>query len=234
MTTDMNHSMMKLFIVITERGLAKKVDDFLEKLKIPIRYQILCKGTADSEFLQICGLEGTTRVMTAGLIRASMAYPVFYGMETYLKLKEKGRGIAFTVPVNGAQTYLVNQMNGEQKNAMEKIQDEREKSMKENMDYAMILTTCRQGFSENVMEAARRAGAAGGTVIKGRREGIGGPMRFMGISTQEERELVIILVPKEIKRNTMEEISRSCGIQTEAGGMVLSMPVDEMIGMADD
>ena len=48
---------------------------------------------------------------------------------------------------------------------------------------------------------------------------------------QEEREVVIILATKEDKLAIMQEIGRKCGMQSKAQGVVMSLPVDGIVGL---
>ena len=105
-----------------------------------------------------------------------------------------------------------------------------ESEMIEN-EYAMIMAIVNQGFSEEVMDAARPMGASGGTVFHSRRIGNEEAMKFWGIRIQEEREVVLILVKKENKLPIMQAICQQCGMQSEAHGIVFSLPVDGIIGL---
>ena len=98
-------------------------------------------------------------------------------------------------------------------------------------EYSMIMAIVNQGFSEDVMNAARPKGASGGTVFHSRRIGSQEAMKFWKISVQEEREVVIILATKEDKLAIMQEIGRQCGMQSKAQGVVMSLPVDGIVGL---
>ena len=55
--------------------------------------------------------------------------------------------------------------------------------------------------------------------------------RKLGISMQEEEEFVVIVTPREKKAAVMNAISDACGLRTDAHGIILSLPVDEVIGL---
>ena len=97
--------------------------------------------------------------------------------------------------------------------------------------YDMIWAIFNQGYSEEVMEAARKAGAMGGTVIHARRVGLDAPMKFWGITLQEEREILFILTDRVHKKAIMQSISGNFGIATDAQGMVFALPVEEIEGI---
>ena len=100
-----------------------------------------------------------------------------------------------------------------------------------NTDHSLVLAFVNQGYSEEVMSAARKAGAGGGTVFHTRRVESDDAAAFWGIPIQEEREIVLILAKKDQKKAIMEAISESCGAKTDAHGVVISLPVDEVAGL---
>lgn len=223
--------LLRMLVIITDKPMEKKVSRILEEFRVPIRYQFLGKGTASSEFLEICGLSETSRSIAVGFMQRELVHRVFQALETDLRIEEKGRGIGFTIPVNGIQSSLLKKLVEGQSEMPEEKTDRGESDMKDGSSYAMILVTCTLGYSAEVMEAARGAGASGGTIMKCRHQGTEEPMSFMGVSIQEEQEAVSILVKKSIKKNVMQAISETCGFQTPAKAMVMSLPVDEVIGL---
>jgi hypothetical protein len=82
------------------------------------------------------------------------------------------------------------------------------------------------------MTHAREAGARGGTVFSARGLAHEGAVKFFGISVQEEREIVIVLTGREQKEAIMRAVSETCGINTKAGGIVFSLPVDNVLGLS--
>ena len=75
------------------------------------------------------------------------------------------------------------------------------------------------------------AGARGGTVSKARAGTSAHSSQYFGTSLQEEQECVVITVPREKKYEIMSAITTSCGLKTPAHGMVISLPVDDVMGL---
>ncbi len=98
-------------------------------------------------------------------------------------------------------------------------------------EYALLLVSVTGGFSDQVIDAARRAGARGGTVIKGRRRSDERTRQRFGISLQEEQDFVMIVVPREQKTAVMTAINTACGLGTPAHGVVVAMPVETAMGL---
>ena len=94
-----------------------------------------------------------------------------------------------------------------------------------------ILCIVNAGFSEEVMDAAKSAGARGGTVLHARGTGARDAETFFGITVQEEKEIVMILVPAEIKAEVLHTLYHAVGLNTPGQGIAFSLPVDEVVGI---
>ena len=105
--------------------------------------------------------------------------------------------------------------------------------IKKESEYAMICVSVNSGFSDDVIDAAREAGAKGGTVLKGRRRNSEKVSLNFGIPMQDEQDFVMIVVPKEKKAEIMSAVSSSCGLGTGAHGVVIALPVDEVMGLEE-
>ena len=85
---------------------------------------------------------------------------------------------------------------------------------------------------DDAMEAARAAGAAGGTVIRSRALKNDKAEQFIGISLMQEQEILLILTKCEGKLAIMQALSDKIGLKTEAGGVIFSLPVDRTAGIS--
>ncbi len=99
--------------------------------------------------------------------------------------------------------------------------------------YEVVFCIVNEGFSDVVMEAAKEAGARGGTVIHARGTANKESEKFFHITIQPEKEIVMILVPAEIKDDVLHALYRNAGLKTEGQGIAFSMAVDEVVGMSE-
>ena len=99
-------------------------------------------------------------------------------------------------------------------------------------EYELIITVVNRGFADEVMAAARKAGASGGTVVNAKGAGTPELRKFFGTVIQPERELVLILVRHEARRPIMEAIANETGLGSEARGLCFSLPVDSVKGIS--
>lgn len=222
---------LRLMLIITDTEADKKIHRLFSEERIPVYHQWRGQGTAKTELLDICGLSGRTRLMTATILPKSMTGRMFQRLEEEIKIRRKGRGIAVTIPITGIQDSVRRLLDEEICMKLTEKAEGNEPQMKNEALYAMILVMVKEGYSDEVIDAATKAGANGGSVIRGRRRGSEALVQFLGISLQEEQEILLIVVQKEKKAEIMSAVSERCGIGTPAHGIVISVPVDDMIGV---
>lgn len=99
------------------------------------------------------------------------------------------------------------------------------------MPYELILTIVNRGFADLVMDAAKKAGASGGTIVHARGTGIHEAEKFFGIIVQPEKELVLILAAREEKNAIMASICTNAELKDVGKGICFSLPVDQVVGL---
>ena len=100
--------------------------------------------------------------------------------------------------------------------------------------YELLLCVVNAGFSQNVMEAARTAGAKGGTIVRARGTANPESEEFFNITIQPDKEIVLILALKEVKDEIMKAVYKECGPATGAQGLVFSVPVSRTTTIKED
>ncbi len=99
----------------------------------------------------------------------------------------------------------------------------------ENID--MIVAIINRGFSDYVVDAARSAGASGATIMYGRSSMKKEEMNAF-INLQAEKEIVLILVKKEIRKKVMQEICDRTNLQEKGNGVCFCVPVNKVMGVS--
>ncbi|MBO4323520.1 MAG: P-II family nitrogen regulator, partial [Clostridia bacterium] len=88
------------------------------------------------------------------------------------------------------------------------------------------------GFEEEVMSAARSAGARGGTIFNARGTAESQDLvKFMGITLHPNKEIVFILSSPETRDEIMNAVKKNTGLATEGAGIIFSLPVDSVLGV---
>ncbi|MBQ9714280.1 MAG: P-II family nitrogen regulator [Clostridia bacterium] len=97
-----------------------------------------------------------------------------------------------------------------------------------------IFCIVNSGFSEAVMDAAKKLGARGGTVINARGTAGKEAETFFHITIQPEKEIVMILVPAKIKDDVLHALYKEVGLDSAGQGIAFSMPVDAVVGISEN
>ena len=217
-----------LLFFIGSPKITENAREWMETYKLPVHYQTTAKGTASGEWRDLFGLTGVDKVMMISFLSKQASRKMVNILWEKLYLGSPNTGIAFTVPMSGGNSGLLN-LAGLHQIPIEEGKEREDSAVEGN--YSMILAFVDQGFSEEVMKAGKSVGASGGTVFHARRVGSQEALQYWGISIQEEREIVLILTKKEKKMDIMKAIASQCGAETEAHGVVVSLPVDHVAGL---
>ena len=225
---------IRLLVTITNVDKSKKVEALMEKAHVAMRFKFKARGTANSEILDCLGLGETDKIVMIGVSPKKVAHRIFDVLRIDLQLSGPGRGIAFTMPLSGLANPVLKMIDEQAQKEIKKQIESEVKKVKNESAYDLVLVAVNQGFSEEVMDAAREAGARGGTVIHARHIADQERAQFWGIAVQEEREIVAILTPKTDKIPIMKAVNCQCGLATEAHGLVFSLPVDDVAGLKEE
>lgn len=111
---------------------------------------------------------------------------------------------------------------------------EKIKSIKEEKreDVEMIVAMINRGYSDFVIDASRDAGATGATVLYGRSSIKKDDDFLNGVPIQAEKEIILVLVKKSLRKKVMQEISRRTHLQEKGNGVCFCLPVSSvMVGL---
>ena len=97
--------------------------------------------------------------------------------------------------------------------------------------HEVIFCIVNSGYSDAVMSAAKKAGARGGTIINARGTAGKEAETFFHITIEPEKEIVMILVPKDIKDGVLRALYEEVGLDTAGQGIAFSVPVENVVGL---
>ena len=104
--------------------------------------------------------------------------------------------------------------------------------MKSN-NYEVIFAIVNDGYADDVMAVAREQGVRGGTIINARGVAKEEAAAFFGITVHTEKEMVMMVVPKDIKDNVLNAIYKEMGMAKKAQGIAFSLPVTDTAGLVE-
>ncbi|MBT3346967.1 MAG: P-II family nitrogen regulator [Thiotrichales bacterium] len=100
------------------------------------------------------------------------------------------------------------------------------------MHFKLLIALIEEDKTDEVLHAARKAGATGATVINhARGEGLNVPKSFFGLSLEMHRDLVMFIVEEHISREILETIGEAGNFDQPGTGMVFQIDVEDVVGI---
>jgi len=215
-------------ITILDYSLRDSLIKVLKKCHIPVFLLTHGYGTAESVIYEILGYGGPKKVVSLSLQTETMSRYILDQLQQEIDFSKPATGIVCTISLSSISSALSQAIMEAGKN-LELGGYEVSGLPKE--DYHLIITIVNSGYFEQVMEAAKAAGATGGTFLHAQGLGAKEAIKYLGITIQPEKDLVLILAPKEKRRAIMESITSKVGINTKGKGICFSLPVNYAIGL---
>ena len=230
MKQDIHQQNYQMLVLIATPRLAEKASEMFSKQNVPIQYKLNAQGTASSEIMDALGFGSIDKNILISMVSSSFSSKMIEMLHSDLRLDSVNSGIVFTVPITGATTLLVRMMQKTNEETNLSNEGKGENTVNAG-NHTLIAAIVDRGFSGDVMDAAKSAGAGGGTVLHSRSIADEDDMSFWGFSLREEKEIVLILANHESKKDIMTAISSKCGMNTNAKGLVMSLPIDSVMGI---
>ncbi len=211
-------------ITIVRRSDTELYERFYTDKGVGTLYSLNCNGTAHKRTLDLLGIDRTEKTMLLTITGADNLKKLKYALTAEMMIDLPDRGVAMAIPlasIGGAHTleYFTD----------EEVNNEKETEIMQS-DYELIIAIYEKGFTDIVMDAARSAGAGGGTAVRAKGTGAKAAEKFLGISLAEEKEIVFIVSDVHKKKDIMKAIMRDAGVGTNAHALVFSLPVSETAG----
>ena len=218
----------ELVIAVVDMSKGERVLQLFRENGAPIDLVCMARGTARTEMLDLLGIGETSKAIVACLANQMHTQQLLKTLGEVLKMRYPGRGIAFSIPITGIGTRwhkLLAQGDEEEGLCMNQaVQPD---------GFDVVAVIMERGYTNLVMDVARKTGARGGTVISARGIAENEVQRFFGIELQAEKEIVFLVVKSVEKQQIMTAIMQAVGMKTKSHGIVLSLPVSGAIGLAD-
>ena len=98
-------------------------------------------------------------------------------------------------------------------------------------NHEVIFAIVNTGLAEDAMEVARDQGVRGGTLLNARGAASPDEAAFIGIAIHQEKEILMMVVEKDIRDNVLNALYREMGMAKKAQGIVFSLPVSDVAGL---
>lgn len=213
--------MMLLSIVERDRG--QKLIKELDALNIRINFQCVGLGTAPTDIMDIFGLGSNDKDIIISIGAESTVRDMMANFGSTFESHSKYGGLMIILPICATNRILTEILSFRNANNTDKGAI----TVKNEHHNNLIMISINEGFVDEVMQVARNAGATGGTVLKGRLADIEQFADIQNIDANEEREIILILAPKETSKQIMQSVNAKFGITSEANGIIFALPTEK-------
>ena len=102
------------------------------------------------------------------------------------------------------------------------------------MHFKLIVAFVEDSETPAVLEASRKAGATGSTVIsQARGEGVEKSKTFFGLTLETQRDVILLLVEEHLSRPILETIAKAGRFDEKAGtGIAFQIDVEDAVGIS--
>lgn len=175
-------------------------------------------GMSESLLLERLGLAEIKKEIFLTVIDVQLVAKLYQVFTERFKLDRANHGIAFSLPLK--HCFL-----NKNESAIKFSQEE------EHVSYEAIFTIVNKGLAEEVMEAAKEAGAPGGTLIHGRGTGSKEKIKLFDLDIEPEKDIILILAPSDQCEKIALAIDSRIKANNTAGGIIFGLPVTRTYGL---
>ena len=204
MNTTVKESAGKLLVAVIEKHKCDAAMKAARTAGAPGGTVLMGRGTAQNKWLRLLGLDDVEKELLYTLLPTRLVRPVMDALRSAPALS-RTRGIIFTIAVLEAVRPSGSAPVSSSPSQEDSMSDHRP----EPSGYELLSVIVNHGSADQVMDAARNAGATGGTVIHARGTARPDDASFFGITIVPEKELVMILSPTGKSERIMESIRAS-------------------------
>ena len=192
-------------VAIVKKGEASKLMSAARAKGAPGGSVISARGTATNSILAALGLGDTSREVLLSVVEREKLDEILSAVK-----RVRASGIALVIDAfRGAE----------------------EEEMEMDGQYEMIQVICQDGYSEDIMAVARRAGAKGGTVVNARGTSTEQDVKFFGSPWVPEKEILMIVMEKSRAEAVRKAISQMEILNKKGMGIMFSVPVRDFVNL---
>ena len=216
---------LNLVITMMDRDRRESMEAIFKSVGLPMSLTMLGRGTATMEHLSLNGLKATEKAVLSTVADSDKTRQLMLAAKVKMFIDIPGNGIMLTVPlksVAGGKTlaYLTNDCKTGGTPHME-------------FKHELIVVILNEGYADFVMDAARAAGAGGGTVLHAKGTGSRRGEKFFGVSLADEKDMVYIIAHADEKAAIMRAIHENAGPGTKAGAICFTLPISSVAGLRE-
>jgi nitrogen regulatory protein PII len=221
----------KFLITIVKKGLASRIVKATRKVGAEGGTILYGIGTGIHEHASFWGIPvEPEKEIILTLVSEEHLENVLAAIVAEGKLEKPGTGIGFvidTLKIAG----IAHRLGLNPDDARNAENEEIEEKMDNQVKFDLIVTVVNKGHADVVVDASKRAGAEGGTIIYGRGTGIHEQAKLFSIQIEPEKELVLTLIDRSKTDQVLHAIMEAAELNKPNHGIAFVLPVARTVGI---
>lgn len=103
--------------------------------------------------------------------------------------------------------------------------------MQPNLKHDLIVTIVKKGFAECIVQASKKAGSEGATIIFGRGTGIHEQKKLLGIPIEPEKEIILTIITTDKTEQVLEAIIKAGKLEHPGTGIAFVLELKQVVGV---
>ncbi|WP_332697402.1 P-II family nitrogen regulator [Halalkalibacter lacteus] len=218
----------KLIITIVKKGRAKTVVKATKNAGAEGGTVLLGKGVGIHENKRFLGIPVEyEKEIVLSLVRNNVINQVVRAIQDEVRIEEPGKGLGIVIDLKGVLGIC--HLPTEEATVEDK--EDIISMSNQEMYYDLIVSIVNKGDSSKVVDASKRAGAEGGTIISGRGTGIHEQAKFLNIQIEPEKEIVLTLIDRKQTNTVLQAIMEEAELNQPGNGIAFVLDVERTVGI---
>lgn len=192
---------MELMMAIVNRKQSSAVMENARKAGAPGGTVCYARGTASSTILAALGLGDSGKEVLNCFIPEEKEAEIMSAVRS-----THAKGMVIVCPCSGEENGM-------------------------NTDWTLIEVIVEEGYSEDIMAAARKAGAKGGTIINAHGTGTESDVKFFGTPIVPEKEILMIVMDSDKTQNVVDAINSLSVLKEKGRAVMFTLPVKSFVNL---
>lgn len=228
----MNMNSIRWVAAIVDRGKGNKAASIFQEHNVNILLAVRGHGTAGSAIMDCLGLDEPEKDLVLGVTSKAESRHVMEALKRTMEFHKPGHGIVCSIPLSGITIGASGYLNGGEPVQSNTISCPKEDTpMPLGTHYELIAAVIHTDLSAPVMEAAKKAGCHGGTLVKAREMGSDEEKKIFGLTLSPEKAILLILTPDSGRQPILKAICETVLHETGEHAVAFSLPVDAVEGI---
>lgn len=209
---------IELVCVIVNYGLSKKIEKLARQNGSKYTSCVIAKGTSNTGIMDLMGLSDTRKEIVYLIMESEKVNSFLNELDSKYKFYKANHGIAFAISVSGLIGCHYNYCD--------------DRSLEEKNMNDLITVIVDKGKAEDVVSAASKGGAKGGTIINARGSASDSPcQKIFAVEIEPEKEIVIIISESDKTDSIVESINKEIDLGKPNSGVLFVQPVKRTLGI---